>query len=201
MPPNPDFKHSVAATELTKPIHDIIAPHLGPLHPAIGDAAAAVAAHLDDRDRALEDYLNRNVVRRTLVENLLGDGTSHTSLTFVDVAPACVVAYQKASARSLLLCTVGVTGLYIDLGPPGYVDIGVHVEGVDGYDEQFGIARTTGRISGTEMTHAASKSVAGDCPSGPVTVTLQVQVQQGGEAWQSTNNDTISLTVTEVPLP
>lgn len=200
MTTNPDFTHPTKATELTAPVHELLAalPHVDP---AVAAAATRIAQLLDDRDKAIEDFVNRNVVRRILVANVLGDGTLHSSLTPIDVSPLCAVSFPKAQARSLLLCTVGVSGEYVDIAPPGYIVMGVHVVGPAGYDEQFGIVRATGRTAGDTMTHAGADAVAGDCPVGPVTVTLQVHSENGGEGWQSDSGDTISLTVAEVPLP
>lgn len=194
MSSNEDFKHPTPAVQLLGPL----AQHLSP---AQTTAAQAVAGLLDDRDRVLEDYLNRNVVRRVWSENVLGTNHAHLSTTYIDVVPACEVDIQKANLRSLLLVTLGVNGLYADAGAPSFVDLGAHIVGPAGYDEQFGIASKTGRTTGTEMTHAALKAVAGGAPAGPYTVTLQVKVSQAGASWTSGVSDTISMSVTEIPGP
>lgn len=197
---NPDFQHVQPAAQLAQHVEVARAALPVDIHPAIAQAVIAVTADLDQRDKLHEDYLNRNVVRRVWPLNQLGADHAHSDSGFIDVVPLSQVTVQKASPRSVLVVQLGVSGQYNDDSPPHYVDMGVHVEGPNGYDHTFLVGRATGQTNHETMSHPHVCAVAGDADQGTYTVTLVVRTQhEGSVAWLSTNNDTISFSVTETP--
>lgn len=192
MTANPDFEYIKPLSSVVEHLRTLVAPH-----PELAHETDRIVADLETRDRHLEDWLNRNTVRRVLIAQALGDNTVHASATWEDVGPAMFIAYPKASPRSSLAVRIDANGLYADGAPPHYVDLGVRITGPAGFDVEYGVVRKTGDVNPQEMTHAGGKLVAVGARAGTYQVQLRVQVQTAGVTWTSTPNNTFSLTVIE----
>jgi len=153
----------------------------------------ALLRYLHDRDRDLERYLNRDVMRRAKTTRIVGNGTAHAGTAWQLVTPAVDVAFSKASPTSHLTVIVGVAGIYTDPGAPSWVEFGVLVNGVD-----YPVARRVCNTSGNHYQWAGSVDVsATTLVEGTYTCSLRVRGQNAGTAWTSFAQDSISVTITE----
>ena len=161
-----------------------------------------VWAQLGDLTRRLEDYLNRQVVRRVRSSGeVLGTTTAHTGTTaWQVVAPAVRVTFPKASPSSVFVVDVHVGG-YVDAlpAPPGWAGFGVRV--TDAAGTSYGdveVCRVPFAAAAVYEHGSGSAEYTALVPAGLVTVDLLVRVNAAGTSWQSASRASMSVTVTEV---
>lgn len=163
---------------------------------------ARLLQYLGDRDRAVEDYLNRHVVRRVESVRVLGNGTAHTGTAWQLVAPAVDVFFEKANGSlhgatadpaSHLTAWVAAAGLFSDAGAPSWVEFGLLVNGVD-----YPVVR---RICSTTAQHyqwAGSVDIANaNLVTGRYQCSLRVRGQNAATTFTSSTNGSLSVTITE----
>lgn len=188
---NPDFEHPNPVAAMAEVARTVIE-HASPSVQAV---VLQVSAALDTNAQAIEDYLNRNTVRRQITGGGIGTGDDHADTGWINVTPLVRQTVQKASPRSEFTVTIGVGG--VGAGTGAWVDMGVLILGPGGYDHDFVVCRRSLVVGA--MTHSASAAVASDAPRGTYSATLRVRCDAGAH-WLSTVNDTLSLVVTETPL-
>lgn len=193
---NPDFEHLVPIASVGDAVHTLLAPHVEK-NPALEGAVDQLVSTLAARDVHLEDWLNRNTLRRVAPANQLGDGSDHSDTGWIDVSPLTTTVVQKANPRSKLMVHLAVNGIATD--PGRFVDMGVRVQGPAGYDHDFLVVRKTVAGSGDPIAHIGVGSVAENVIAGAYLVTLRVRVENSAVTWTSSANDTISMQVIEAP--
>lgn len=189
---NPDYRHAVEIAAL----RDVIESYTM----STAEKIDIVLKYADDRDRHLEDFLNRHVVRRVWTNQRAGNASHLTgSLGWYAVTPLVSTPIYKAYGNSELV--VATSGTWLATGTVGvqWVATGVRLTDPDG-------------VSVDTLT--GSLALAGDGPTPPVfgcggipaiatgayTAQLIVRAEAAAIDLQSYTHGTLSLTVTETPI-
>lgn len=181
---NPDFRVQPGARAITSEI-----PAADRERPWV----AALLSHLYQRDRDLERFLNRDVMRRAKSTRVVGNSTAHAGTAWQLVVPAVDVVFSKASPTSHLTVWVEAAGIYTSPTPPTWVEFGVLVNGVD-----YPVARRVCNASGEHYQWAGSVDVSNPAlVEGTYTCSLRVRGQAATTAFTSFADDSISVTITE----
>lgn len=193
---NPDFEYDPPIAGATQRLREIAATHRA----VFGDEVDRLIAALEQRDKHLEDWLNRNVVRRIQIASVAGDDTVHDATAWEDVEPEVSHSVVKASPRSALAVQIDASGLFADASPPHNVELGVRVSGPGGYDTDFSVVSRTGDATVQYLVLSGGALVALGVPRGTYAVRLRVQVEAGGVTWTSTPGNSLSVSVTETAV-
>ena len=162
--------------------------------PARTDLEPRFREALLERDREIEDYLNRHVIRRRRAQSIVGNGSDHSSTTYIDVAPPVTLTFPKATDRSVLLVRVDARGQITAAAAACWVTFAVN----DGTTD-YGIASAD--LGGTGYLSANAEVEVTGIARGPVTFTLRVKVNAGTTTWTSLAHSSLSITCTEVHAP
>lgn len=193
---NPDFAFTPTTSQLAE---TVVRSSLVRTNPDLAELLSTIFARLTDRDHEIESFLNRQVIRRIVQINQLGDDTAHSNTSFINVGPSTKLVYAKANPYSKLVVYVAVAGEFTsDDASRHWISMGVRVDGPNSYVEQKEVARSVGDLpAGDYMTLAGIEAVAVGQLAGIYTVTLQVRTDTTHATWTSRPNATISFSVTE----
>lgn len=160
---------------------------------------------LTDRDRQLEEFFNRSVLRRVKTTRASGNNTLHTGTAWQTVFPQIVVDFYKANPGSHFTVWIAAAGEYADLPFPSWVEFGAQVAsvpaGVAAFDNP--VARRQANTVDEHYLWAGSADIAPSAavplPEGLYALTLRVRGQQAGTQFTSRSSGSLCLTVTESP--
>jgi hypothetical protein len=155
-----------------------------------------------ERDRHVEDFLNTHVVRHARTFQTLGNGTPVNTVTWTDLTPTVEVQVSKAENFTSLRVECSV---FADIGGfvvlPFWAAVGAIVLDTDGNT----VLATTEIVRAAESYNVqASRNFSGvvlltGIPAAVYKVRLQAKISVLGGGINAQLNDTMALTVTEVP--
>lgn len=154
-----------------------------------------------ERDRVMEDFLNRHVVRRTESVSLLGTGGVAGGLAYTPVLPVTSLVLAKANPLSRLMVQADIGGIFQELGAlPSYLSFAIQVFDMDGnaVGTPTEIGRNKFAINGADIQLSYQFFLVG-LDAGTYTFQLYVAGSKATTAFTSEVNTTIQLLVTEVP--
>lgn len=152
--------------------------------------------HAAERDRDLEDYLNKKVVRRVITSGpVYGTGTLHQSTTWVDIAPSVGVFYWKASKDSVLVATVSGWGEIGGAAAGRYISFGVRLTDILGTQVTTEACRAPADASYAYVPHNGSVGLT--AAAGLYIVDLRIKMSNAATTWTSQAAGSLSLTVVE----
>lgn len=172
--------------------------HVEPdLHMLTRSLAPDQATRLGDVVRRLEDYLNRNVIRRARAIRVLGSGTTHATAGWNNVVPSVQRTFRKAAPDSVLLVAVSTHGLCDAVAGGREFGVNVDLDGTNVGD--FSICSMNVPAAGLgDSLHIGGEDEVPVTGAGFVTLTLRYRPGAAGAAWTPRAGDSLAIAVAEV---